>query len=216
MCGRYSLEIRPDFGDRFMLSNVPLDLKSHYNIAPSLREPVIVRNSPNRVEMMLWGLIPSWSKDGKPFVINARGETIRYKKMFYRLLKANRCIIPATGFYEWQKTKDGKVPYYFSLKDDSYFSFAGLYDKWVNKAGEEIHSYVIITTEANEIMSPVHDRMPVMFDEKSEDLWLSKDTNEEDLLAMLTPYPADLMKKHPVSTMVNRPYNDDKDVTLSL
>lgn len=174
MCGRYRLDIRPDFADRFMLESFPVGLQSNYNMAPGTEHPVIIRNSPNHIHTMLWGLIPRWSLDGKPGVINARVETLTEKPMFAPLLKHNRCIVPATGFYEWKKSGGARVPYYFQLPEEQYFSFASLYSVWINKGGKEIYSYTIITTSANNVMQPIHDRMPVILQKEDEQRWLEK------------------------------------------
>lgn len=179
MCGRYSLDIRPDFADRFMLDTVPAELQSNYNMAPGVKHPVILRQSPNHVQPMVWGLIPVWSKDGKPGVINARIETLSEKRMFAPLLQKRRCLIPATGFYEWKKTSKGSVPYYAHLESDYYFGFAGLYSIWKDTIGREVFSYTIITTEANASMQSIHDRMPVILRREDEQKWLdsSEDAN---------------------------------------
>lgn len=211
MCGRYNLELRDDFKTRFHISNKLPEMKSRYNIAPSQRLPVVVSHSPNRVELMQWGLIPFWSRDGRGGVINARAETVAEKPMFKRLLTLQRCLVPATGFYEWKHESGGKVPHHIFLKDHEYFAFAGLYDTWEAPNGETRSTYTIITTTPNALMEPIHNRMPVILRREDEDRWLNPDEVEaEPLLKRLQPYPADAMECYEISTNVNNPSHDDK------
>jgi len=215
MCGRYQLGLagkNKAFGYRFKVGEQKaLDLKDNYNVAPSQVMPVIVKHSPNSIEMMKWGLIPSWSKDGKSLVINARAESVSEKPMYKKLLVTKRCIIPSTGFYEWKKTTDGKQPFYIGLKDHDFLGFAGLYDKWMNQKGEEITTYAIITCQPNKIMSEIHTRMPVILEKSDEESWLDpKNVDKQKLLSLLKPFPDNLMMAYPISTRVNSPTNNDK------
>jgi putative SOS response-associated peptidase YedK len=214
MCGRYQLGLAGKnklFGYRFKVDEQQtLTLKDNYNIAPSQTMPVIVKHSPNSICMMKWGLIPSWSKDGKSMVINARAETLSEKPMFKNLLKTKRCLIPATGFYEWKKTNDGKQPFYISLKNHELFGFAGLYDIWINPKGEKVFSYTIITCPPNKIMSEIHFRMPVIIEKDNEDRWLDPNNSDESkLLIYLKSYNDDQMVAYPISNKINSPsYNN--------
>jgi len=214
MCGRYQLGLGGKnklLGYHFGVDEQQsLKLKDNYNVTPSQTMPIIITQSQNRIQMMLWGLIPKWSKDGKSLVINARSETLPIKPMFKKLLETQRCIVPSTGFYEWKKTSEGKRPYYIGIKNHELFGFAGLYDIWQNSQGEEIYSYAIITCNPNYIMSEIHNRMPVILKKDDEEKWLNPDTVEEErLLPYLKPYPDSLMTAYPISDRVNSPQNKD-------
>lgn len=217
MCGRYQLTLAGKnklFGYHFKINDQQVvHLKDNYNVAPSQQMPVVVKHSPNTLMMMTWGLIPSWSKDGKSLVINARSETLAVKPMFKKLLETQRCIVPSTGFYEWKKTSEGKQPFYIGLKDHGFFGFAGLYDIWKNPMGEEIHTYVIITCNPNYTMSKIHNRMPVILMKEDEEKWLNPDTVEEErLLPYLKPYPDKFLTIYPISNRINSPFNNDSKV----
>lgn len=217
MCGRYAI-VLDDAGAlqrRFSLEELPDDPTPRFNVAPTQTLPVIVRNSPNRVEMMRWGLIPSWAKDAAigGRMINARAETVAEKPAFKRSLRARRCLVPASGFFEWKREGAAKTPHYIHLTNEPLFAFAGLYDTWRDPAGREVRSYTILTTGPNDLMAPIHDRMPVILDREDEDLWLDPDVVEpERLLPLLRPYPARRMAAYPVSRAVNSPLHDTPDV----
>jgi putative SOS response-associated peptidase YedK len=214
MCGRYSFVPKQDFAERFQVENQQLDLQTRYNVAPSQVMPVITRNSPNRAEEMRWGLVPFWAKDPSigNRMINARAETIAEKPAFRRPLAARRCLVPASGFYEWQRSPEGKVPHYIFLRDAETFAFAGLYEIWKDEAGNALKTYTIITTTPNALMEPIHNRMPVILRREDEALWLDKAAEVPDLLALLRPYPAELMDAYPVSRAVNSPANDGEEL----
>lgn len=217
MCGRYQLGLAGKnklFGYRFGVDEQQaLKLKDNYNVAPSQIMPVVVKHSPNTIQMMLWGLIPHWSKDGKSLVINARSETLSVKPMFKKLIETQRCIIPATGFYEWKRTTERKQPFYIGLKDKDFFGFAGLYDVWKNPKGEEIYSYTIITCSPNKTLAEIHNRMPVILKKEDEEKWLNPDTVEEEkLMPLLIPFPDEQMKAYPISLRVNSPANNDENI----
>jgi putative SOS response-associated peptidase YedK len=163
--------------------------------------------------MMQWGLVPHWAKDitetHRP--INARSENLTEKPMFRDLLKSRRCLVPASGFFEWKKEAGRKVPFYIHVKDDPVFSFAGLYDIWSNPAGTILQTYTIITTAANELVAPLHDRMPVILRQDDEIQWSSHDPiPSEDINRILAQYPAERMEAYPVSERVNKPEADDE------
>jgi putative SOS response-associated peptidase YedK len=211
MCGRYTLATTPEaLADAFALTEVP-DFPRRYNIAPTQPVATIVQDgkTPRRkFRLMRWGLIPSWAKD--PAIgnklINARAETVQEKPSFRNAFKRRRCLIPADGFYEWQKIKgSSKQPYYFHLNDGKLFAFAGLWESW-----NDIETCTILTTAANDLLQPVHDRMPVIVGPQLYDTWLSTNIQDPDpLLPILEPYSPEPMAAHPVGTWVNTPSNDD-------
>jgi putative SOS response-associated peptidase YedK len=157
-----------------------------------------------------WGLIPSWAKDASigAKLINARSETVAEKPSFREAFKKRRCIIPVDGFYEWQRTGGRKQPFFFHLRDDRPIGFAGLWDRWKNEEGKVLETFTILTTNANEILMPVHDRMPVILHLEDYALWLDKDSRKQDLRKeLLRPYPPSEMESYPVSTLVNNMNN---------
>jgi putative SOS response-associated peptidase YedK len=220
MCGRFSQfkefrEIRLRFDPDQLGAdwNESLFLQPRYNIAPSQMVPVIVREGSRQLGLKSWGLAPSWAKDrtiGEK-MINARSETLAEKPSFKRLLFTRRCIVPATGFYEWAKEGKRKVPMYFRMKDGGLFGFAGLWDRWKSQAapGRDFESFTIITTAPNELLATVHHRMPAILKCNEEERWLDPDLKDgAALLSMLRPYPADEMEGYEVSRAVNSPLND--------
>jgi putative SOS response-associated peptidase YedK len=215
MCGRYTLTNTAEMAVRFKVSQPELPLTSRYNVAPSQVLPVVVRNSPNRLEWMKWGLVPFWSKEPKASysTINARAEGIVDKPAYRKPIRSQRCLVPADGFFEWQKTGVGKQPYFIHLKGGELFGFAGLYDIYRDKAGNELRTFTIITTEANELMLPLHNRMPVILRREDEDRWLDPAVTEPGaVLDLLKPYPAEWMEAYPVAKLVNSPENDGPEV----
>jgi len=208
MCGRYTL--RSVDRIRIALANRPqLDsVVPRYNIAPT--QPVITLTTPEHAQELVWGLIPSWSKEPKP-IINARAETLEDKATFSESFQRRRCLILADGFYEWRRAGKAKQPFFFQLKDGRAFAFAGIWDRWRN--GEtSIKSCAIITTEANELLTPVHERMPVILPEESYELWLDEKVSPAELKKLLEPFPSDEMKSHPVSSKVNYSDIDNEDL----
>jgi putative SOS response-associated peptidase YedK len=207
MCGRYTLVPTEHFATRFAVESLPDDLEPRYNIAPTQSIPVITRNSPNRVELMRWGLIPSWAKDASigNKMINARAETVAEKPSFKRALAARRCLVPCSGFYEWRRDDKSKVPYFIFVRNTELFSFAGLYELWKNPSGNLVRSYTIITTTPNKLMENIHNRMPVILRPEDEDVWLDAESDMAHVLSLLEPFPADQMDCYAVSTAVNSP-----------
>ncbi len=212
MCGRFTLRTpASQLVEIFQLLREP-QLPLRYNIAPT--QPVAtVRAVDNRRELsqLHWGLIPSWAKDPKmgARMINARAETVSSKPSFRSAFRRRRCLIPADGFYEWKKTGGAKQPMYIHLRDNGPFAFAGLWERWEAADGSEIESCTIITTEPNELLSSVHNRMPVILSEDDYDPWLDdKLQDPEQLQPLLKTYPGEEMAFTPVSTFVNSPRND--------
>lgn len=191
-----------------------LDLiKPRDNIAPSQNSPTLVVKEDRRVlVMMRWGLVPFWAKETSIGykMINAKSETLTEKPSFRKPFKEKRCLVLADGFYEWEKTdKKNKVPYRFVLKNRQLFAFAGLWDVWKTPEGDTLLSFTIITTRANELMERIHDRMPVILNEKDEAKWLDPEFKDTDKLSsLLQPYPSEQMVAYKVSTIVNSPQND--------
>jgi putative SOS response-associated peptidase YedK len=211
MCGRYGFVPGKNFDERFQVEHQQETLLPSYNVAPGATMPVVVRNSPNRVELMKWGLIPFWAKDPKNSykTINARAETVATSPVFREALKRRRCLVPASGFYEWQQTERGKLPYFIHLKDIELFAFAGLYDVWQDAEGNELRTYTIITTTPNDLVQPIHNRMPVILHPDDEAMWIDPKMNDTAALrALLQPFPNALMEAYPVSRAVNTPAID--------
>jgi putative SOS response-associated peptidase YedK len=207
MCGRFTLNPTTKLYVRFEISN-QLEIQARFNIAPTQAVPVIVRNSPNRIMMMRWGLIPHWAKDESIGykMINARAETITEKPAYRGLLGSKRCIVPASGFYEWQATGEkGKQPYYIHAEDGEYLPFAGLYDIWKSPEGIETYSFTIITTQPTVNLQSIHNRMPVILEPAAEDVWLNPDvTDPQELTPLLHPYTIRPLDFYIVSKAVNR------------
>jgi putative SOS response-associated peptidase YedK len=202
-----TLDPTTKFEERFEVANRLEDRTARYNIAPTQAVPVIVRNSPNRIVMMRWGLIPYWAHADKipTKMFNARAETITEKVSFKRLLPSRRCIVPASGYYEWQATENGKQPYYIHADAGEYLPFAGLYDIWKNPEGREIYSCTIITTQPTASLQAIHTRMPVILEPKAEAVWLNADvTDPKELTPLLHPYEVRALDFYPVSKAVNR------------
>lgn len=219
MCGRYSLICTDDIGNRFRVYKLTIGCRSRFNVAPSQAMPVVVWREQTELIMMQWGLVPHWAKDlkGSARPINARAETLTERPMFRGLLKQNRCLVPASGFYEWKRDGDRKTPYYVRLRDADLFAFAGLYDVWHDADGVAHPTYTIVTTAANRTVSPLHDRMPVILGRENEERWLAGGPPApEELPALLGPYPPDAMEAYPVSTRVNNPSTDDPSLVEPL
>jgi putative SOS response-associated peptidase YedK len=218
MCGRFAL-VTPgeEIAETFGLTEVP-ELVARYNIAPT--QPVVaVRVAPQskldnqRRELTLlhWGLIPSWAKDPSisARLINARAETAAEKPSFRSALKYRRCLVPADGFYEWQKVDGKKQPYFIRLRDDGPFAIAGLWEHWQSPDGSEIESVTLLTTAANDAVRPLHDRMPVIIAPADYGLWLDTAVQKaEGVQHLLRPFDATAMLAYPVNPLVNNARND--------
>jgi len=212
MCGRFTLHSK----DRIKLrglGNLELPFAARYNIAPS-QSVLTIGNFGRGLEarLLTWGLIPSWSTDGTAF-INARAETIEERPSFSESFRFRRCLIPADGFFEWKRSGREKRPYYIQSINEAPLMFAGIWDAWRNR-GELVVSCAIITTEANELVGELHNRMPVILAPEVQEGWLDPKTNRSDLLQMLRPFPAEQMRTHPVAASVNSPDNDTADLIV--
>jgi len=212
VCGRFTLTTNLGaIAKRFGVSRFLEEVGARYNIAPTQTVIVVNDDGSRHLTQMQWGLIPSWAKD--PAIgnrmINARGETVATKPAFRVALRKRRCLIPADGFYEWQPVGRRKQPVYITLKTREPFSFAGLWETWTSPEGEEVKTCTIITTEANELLKPIHDRMPVILTREAEAVWLDPTSQDPArLLPLLKPYPSEEMEIYQVSTRVNNPDRD--------
>jgi putative SOS response-associated peptidase YedK len=218
MCGRYRLSRRKQIiEEHFDSVSGEEDWTPRYNIAPTQPVPVIRQNpkEPRReLSFMRWGLVPSWSKDssGAARMINARSETAATTPAFRDAMKSRRCLIPADGFYEWQRVGKAKQPYCFEIVDGKLFAFAGLWDRWKDPSGNWVKSCSILTTTPNSVTSGIHDRMPVILNTDGYDLWLDPGmTNMDAASDLLKPYDALLMRCYPVNPRVNNVANDDAE-----
>ncbi len=187
---------------------------NHLNIttSPPTQPVAAVRATEEGRALVLlkWGLIPSWSKGaaiGQKF-INARAETVAEKPSFRSAFKQRRCLIPASGFYEWRKDGKRNQPYFVRLRDEELFSFAGLWERWHDPEGEEIETCAIVTTTANEVMQPIHERMPVILDPSAEEQWLDSRSTPDSLSALLVPFASERMEVFPVNLYVNNARNE--------
>jgi putative SOS response-associated peptidase YedK len=222
MCGRFTLTVNPSELDKaFENFTFPKNFAPRFNISPTQPVLAIPNDKKNKADFFVWGLIPSWSKD--PTIgnklINARGETIAEKPSFRAGYKYKRCIIPVDGFYEWKANQNQKTktPYFIHMKDRNPFAFAGLWDEWHSPDGDSIRTCTIITTEPNELMSSLHNRMPVILNPKDYDAWLDPTPQTDlNLLRLIQPYPTSKMTAHPVSTLVNKPSNDVPECVVPL
>lgn len=213
MCGRFSLTSGDrDIEEEFEVS-IPTGYKPRYNIAPTQEILALLQGEGSRrLEFLRWGLIPSWAKDPKigNRLINARAETLFEKPSFKSAVQQRRCLVIADGFYEWRDTEQGKkVPVYVRLKSKKPFGFAGLWESWTSPEGPIIKTCTIVTTEPNELMKPIHNRMPVIVLKDVEALWLDPHAHgKEELQQVFQPYPSEEMETFEVSPLVNSPAND--------
>lgn len=209
MCGRYEThhteaEIMARFDTQQVIRDLldPPVFEPRDNVCPTDRMPVIVISGDRRtLTGMRWGLVPFWSKDasGAARMINARAETVLEKPAFRDAVARRRCLVPASGFYEWRKVAGGKQPYHIGLKGDGLFAFAGLWAKWKAPDGATLRTYSILTTEPNEVLAPIHDRMPVILTRETEALWLDPETPAEVARSLLGPLPSEDTDLYPVT-----------------
>ncbi|TNE36705.1 MAG: SOS response-associated peptidase [Alphaproteobacteria bacterium] len=216
MCGRYSITTPVEAMRRmFKFEGLP-NLGANYNVAPTNAVPVVrLKDNHRDIAMMRWGLVPSWAKEIRPKpLINARAETVAEKPAFRGPYRHHRCLVPADGYYEWRKEPDGgKQPYYILRADGQMFAMAGIWTDWMAPDGSELDTMAIITTRANDHLRPLHDRMPVMIEEKDFELWLETSGGKDlDVDALLKPAPNDQFVAHPVSRRVNRVGVDDPEL----
>jgi putative SOS response-associated peptidase YedK len=214
MCGRFSLVKTKDELQKRFTADIKGDFKPQYNIAPLSKCAVITNQAPEEVQFYKWGLIPSWALDNKTAInlINAKSDTIFQKIPFKHLVKSQRCLVLADGFYEWRKEGKLKVPYRFNLNTEEAFAYAGLWDSWKNEITNEIeHSFTILTTEANKLVSSVHDRMPVILRKDLEKLWIAPDITDSQIGSLLKSYDSDAMYSYAVHRDVNDAKNNSPE-----
>ena len=220
MCGRYSLIA--DLGElarQFEFDGDWLTFESACNIAPTQEVLTVVGGETRRGGFMQWGLIPHWAKNASigSRMINARAETVAEKPAFRDALRRRRCLVLADGFYEWQRTGGAKRPMRVVMRSGEPFAFAGLWSVWRDPEGKAVPSCTIITTAANDLLRPIHDRMPVVLPKDLEELWL--DLSVEDaatLTSIVAPYPADALEAYEVSSLVNSFANDGPEVAAPM
>jgi putative SOS response-associated peptidase YedK len=213
MCGRFTFQPTEALYKRFQLSNRLDSLIPRYNIAPGQMVPVIIAQSPRRIVLMRWGLIPHWAKDEKMAykMINARVETLTQRPAFRGLLSHNRALVPACGYYEWKTEGREKTPYYIHPEDEQYVAFAALYDVWITPTGEDLYTFTIITTDADESMAKLHNRMPVILGKELEDAWIDPELKKaQGALDVLSHSTGLELDAYPVSRMVNKPSVDSE------
>lgn len=217
MCGRYSFA--PDLeivNEHYNIVANPADVAANYNAAPTQLLPVITNEAPQQLSLLRWGLVPSWAKDAAigNKLINARADSVDTKPSFRNAFKSRRCLVPADAFYEWKQAAGcmTKIPYRIRIKEQLLFSMAGIWEQWENPAGGLLQSFAIITTSANKLLAELHNRMPVILSPETEQLWLS-DIENKQLLSLLQPFDAKAMEAYPVSSRLNSPRNNSKELT---
>lgn len=213
MCGRFAVDIPAEvLSETFTLPELP-NITPRYNIAPTQQVPVVREGADgdNRLDLLHWGLIPSWAKDRNVAykMINARSETLLDKPSFRQAYKYRRCVVPASGFYEWRHEGKAKLPHYIRIRDGLPMLFAGLWESWKSPEGEVVESFTILTTGANKLLESVHERMPVILHPAECARWLNRHlTDPTSLSVFFQPYPADLLEMWQVSPLVNTPKVD--------
>lgn len=220
MCGRFTLTVDPaQAQENFNNFTFPEKFAPRFNIAPTQPILAIPNDEKFTADFFIWGLIPMWAKD--PAIgnrlINARAETLAEKPSFRGSLKYKRCLILADGFYEWKSSdgKKSKTPFFIHMKDRKPFAFAGLWDSWNSPEGSQLKTCTIITTEPNELMSLLHNRMPVILHPRDYDKWLDPSSQTPDqLIPLLKPFPAEMMDAYPVTPLVNKPSNDTPELVV--
>jgi len=213
MCGRYAITSAPEAIRRLFGYVEQPNFPPRYNVAPTQPIPIVrLVDGKRRFALVRWGLIPSWVKDPKAFalLINARGESVNDKPAFRNAMKYRRCLIPADGFYDWQRQGKGRRPFYVNRKGGGPFAFAGLWETWRGPNGEEMETAAIVTTTASRSIAHIHARMPVMLEPEAFDLWLDcAKVDAQTASALIAPAPDERLHLHEVSAAVNAVANDD-------
>ncbi|MFW5974756.1 MAG: SOS response-associated peptidase [Bacteroidota bacterium] len=217
MCGRFSLtKTEVEINQRFNVSGGVAPYIPRFNAAPGQNLAVITNQTPEKISLMKWGLVPFWAKD--PAIgnkmINAKSETAHQKPSFREAFKKRRCLVISDGFFEWNKQGREKIPHYIFLEGHKLFAMARLWETWKDNTGEPLHTFTILTTSPNSIMKNLHNRMPVILPQNEEENWL-QNPSDEDTEKLLLPYPGKL-ELYPVSKEVNSPRNDAESVIQPL
>jgi putative SOS response-associated peptidase YedK len=214
MCARFQFAPPEDWVEEFGLSDAPA-VAPRYNIAPTqdVLAVRLQRTGSRQARLLRWGLVPYWAEDPAMGnrLINARAESVATRAAFREPFRQRRCLVPAQGFYEWKKFGRAREPWLVRLRGGATFAFAGVWDRWASERNA-IESCALITTAANAVVAPIHGRMPVLIDRRSYGTWLDPGATEEDLRALLAPFPADGMETFPVSPRVNGTDVDDADL----
>jgi putative SOS response-associated peptidase YedK len=218
MCGRYVTKAAAELERYWNITRGGIAFGGAYNAAPTQRLPVIhLRDGERALALMRWGLVPSSAKDLKKGanLINARGETVAVRPAFRAAFLRRRCLVPMTGYYEWQQTPAGKVPHYIHLLNAEQFAVAGLHEYWPGRDGKEpLESFTVITTTPNEMTGKIHDRMPVILPEPVHEGWLDPgNARMDELQGLLKPFPAEEMRAYPVSLRVNSARNEGPELS---
>jgi len=225
MCGRYQNRAQKQRITEAFRVGIPstFEIPPSYNIAPQSSQPIVRLNrdtADRELALLRWGLVPFFAKDSKIgySTVNARAETVTTSPVFREAMKHRRCLVPATGFYEWQKLdKKAKQPWTIELADGDVFAFAGLWDRWKDRAtGGVLETYTIITTDPNNLVQPLHDRMPVILSPSDYDRWLNPGDLDRPPIDLLRPFPAERMEAWRVSTAVGNAKNDSPNLRLPL
>lgn len=220
MCGRFVCDMPPGIISELFAVSAPADIPRSFNISPSSRI-LTVRDLEAGKELALlrWGLIPSWVKDSAAVkaIINARSETAQEKPFFRQALRKRRCIIPANGFFEWQRVESSKQPYYIRMKSDVIMGLAGIWEYWMSPDGERLETCAILTVSSNSLIRAIHERMPVIIKPEDYSLWLDRDAADPEIVMPLcVAYPAELLEMYPVSSLVNNPRNNSSECIARL
>ncbi|MGA7828089.1 MAG: SOS response-associated peptidase, partial [Geobacteraceae bacterium] len=211
MCGRFVCDIPPGILSEYFNLPVPDDIPRSFNIPPSsMILAVRCREEVKELALLRWGLIPSWTKDvsRSGLAINARSETVDEKPTFRQAFRHRRCIIPASGFFEWKKDDTSKQPYHIRLKSRQILGLAGIWERWISNKGESMETCAILTVSSNSLIRTIHDRMPVIIRPEDYSCWLNPDSNKSfRVKSLCVAYPSELMEMYPVSPLVNNPRN---------
>ncbi len=217
MCGRFEIHSTLEIiAQLFGIDDITVAYTPNYNIAPSQDILLVVKNGKKRLVSSKWGFVPSWSKELKTGykMINARAETVATNQSFKHAFECQRCLVVSDGFFEWKEEGPAKKPYYIRLKARQPFGLAGLYNIWTSPEGEEICTSTIITTDANELVQPLHNRMPAVIPPDKYDLWLDSSVHDKDILnPLLKPYPSGKLELYRVTQKMNSfKYNDPENI----
>lgn len=220
MCGRFVCDMPPGIISELFEVSAPADIPRSYNIAPSSRILAVrYQESGRELSLLRWGLIPSWAKDyaAAKAIINARSETAEEKPFFRQALRKRRCLIPANGFFEWQRDESKRQPYFIRMKSAEIMGLAGIWECWTSPDGERLETCAILTVASNSLIRTIHDRMPVIIRTEDFPLWLDRETVDPAIVKPLcTPYPAELLEMYPVSSLVNNPRNNSSECIARL